>query len=117
MPILVDFSMARNEDATLSVSLQPPTPIGGWDLRFQSSKRHGGLSGGLTPPKVSASGFSGVSGITVVNSGQGQFNVSLNSVDSSGLDFGAYAYSIERMSSGARSVLTQGFIQILPNVG
>ncbi len=112
MPVLVDFSLSRPESATLTVSMTPAVPIGGWSIQFQALKRFGGISGLIT--KSVSSGFNGLSGITVTNSGQGVFNISLYSSDTSGLSYGNYAYSNMRLDSGFITVLTEGYLQLIP---
>ena len=115
MPIQADFTFSRYEDGILSVALTSPTAIGSWDIRFRVQRHFGGLSGLIA--KSMASGFNNVSGIAVVNSGQGIFNVTLNSVDTSGLEYGNYAYSIDRFDSGNRTILTEGYVALTPSVG
>jgi hypothetical protein len=115
MPVLVDFSLARGEDAVLNVSMAPPVDVGGWDIRFEVAKRFGSYSGFVT--KSVASGFNGASGITVVNSGQGIFGVRLNTPDTNDREFGNYAYAITRYTSGSRTVLTEGYVLLSPTVG
>ena len=71
------------------------------------------ISGLIT--KTCASGFgAGQSGITILNSGQGQFQVSLRAQDSSGLLWGCYQYAAERMDSGSRTILTKGHLILAP---
>lgn len=116
MPVLVDMVSYRYEDAVLTVGLAPPVAIGGWNIRYQVSHRFGGSSGLIT--KSAASGYGGgVSGITVTNSGQGIFNIAINGADTSGLEYGNYAYAIERLDSGNRSVLSEGHLQLLQGIG
>lgn len=114
MAVKVDVSIARNEDAVLAITMAPPVNIAGWNIRFRAQHRFGGLSGFIT--KSAASGFGGgQSGITIANSGTGAFNVRLNSPDTSGQEYGAYAYTAERMDSGFRTVLTEGYLILSPS--
>lgn len=106
-----DFSWIKYDDGVLTIALTPPAPIGGWDLRFSLTKRFGGES--LLVTKSCASGYNNVSGINIVNSGQGIFNVALSSVDTSGLQPGLYASRCERMNSGARTTLSEGYMVLL----
>lgn len=115
MAVLTDFSLARYEDGILTISMAPPVAIGAWDIRFRVQKRFGGTSGLIT--KSITSGFNGSSGITITNSGQGQFNVAINSRDTSGLEYGNYAFSTERFESGSRTILSEGYLQLMPGVG
>ncbi len=101
-----DWALAKDEDGTLTIQMTPPTAVGGWDARFDIAKRFGG-----TPivTKYVASGFNGVSGITITNSGQGIFSVRIDAADSSGLDEGVYASWLKRTSSGFSTVLFEGY--------
>ena len=112
MPVIADFNLVRYEDGTLTISLSPPTPIGGANIRFLVQHHFGGISGLIQ--KSVASGYNAVSGITVTNSGQGVFNVALRSVDTSGFEYGNYAYTTERLDSGSRTVISEGFMKLLP---
>jgi anti-sigma factor RsiW len=111
MPIQCDFNFSRYEDGVLSISMRPPVSIGAWNLLFSLSKRFGGEP---TINKYAASGFSNVSGIAVVNSGQGTFSVTINSVDTSGLEYGNYAFQAIRTDSGSRTVLSEGYLVLTP---
>lgn len=116
MAIQFDMPLARWEDGILTVELTPPTPIGGWDIRFKVQKRFGIASGLIQ--KSAASGFvAGQSGITFVNSGTGIINIAIQKPDTSGLDFGNYAVSIQRVNSGFQTALSQGFLILYPDVG
>jgi hypothetical protein len=115
MPIYADFGIGKLEDGTLSVDMRPPVPIGGWSMLFFVQHRFGGISG-IYQASI-ASGFNNMSGINITNSGEGQFNVSLPSIWGSGLDFGNYAYSCQRVDSGSRTILAEGFISLGVNTG
>jgi hypothetical protein len=104
--------LIKYEDGILTVSMSPPVAIGGWEIQFKTTKRFGGTTNLFT--KSVASGFNGQSGITITNSGAGIFNIQVNSVDSSGLDFGNYAAVSERLNSGSRTTLTEGFLLLMP---
>lgn len=114
MPVIVDFSIARYEDAIINMSIVPPTPIGGWSIQFDMMHRFGGE--GFTV-KSMASGMYGVSGMNIVNSGQGVMQIRMNAVNTSGRDYGEYAFAITRTDSGFRTVLTEGYAAIMPSVG
>ena len=114
MSILIDFSLAVREDATITFSLTPPAPIGGQNLQFQVMHRFGGVSGIIT--KTVASGFNNVSGINVTNSGQGIMNISINSADTSGMQSIPRAYNITRLDSGSRTVYTEGYMLLAPSI-
>lgn len=111
---LSDWSFVRFEDGNLQFSMSPATPLGGSYIQFELSKRFGSASGLII--KSIQSGYNGVSGITMVNSGNGQLSISYNSVDSSGLDFGVYSYSIQRLDSGSRTNLACGYTILLPSI-
>lgn len=113
--VIVDFSLSRNADESAVIVMNPPVPIGGWDIRFVVGRRFSSTDPVIL--KSVASGFNGASGITVTNSGQGIFTVSLNSIDSSGLAYGNYAYEAARYSSGNRNPITQGYILLGPSMG
>lgn len=108
----MDFSLSALEDGTLTVSLVPPIPIGGFSMEYLETSRFGGLSGIVQ--KYMASGYYGVSGMNIVNSGLGVFSVQMNSSDCSGFDFGNHAYLIQRTDPGARTVFVEGYRLILP---
>lgn len=116
MPVYTDLQMVKFEDGTFVVSLAPPAPIGGFSLRWQIMKRFGSTSGLVV--KSAASGYgNNVSGINVTNSGAGVMQITLNSSDTSGLDYGNYVHALERLDSGSRTVISEGFFSVLPNVG
>lgn len=112
MPVLTDFQMSKFEDGILVVEMEPPQPIGGWLVRFQVMKRFGSSSGLIE--KWMGSGGYNVSGMDIVNSGQGLYQATINSLDTSGLDYGAYAFQSERMDSGFRTVLNEGYFMLVP---
>jgi hypothetical protein len=113
VPIQTNFSLVRLEDGVLAVQMVPSTAIGGWQIEWNLVKRLGSTTPIAT--RSVASGYNGASGITVTDSGQGMFNITINSVDTSGLNPGNYANGADRLSSGRRSALTQGFLTLLPS--
>jgi hypothetical protein len=111
-----DFSLYSKEDAVITESLAPPVAIGGWSVEFRMQRYFGDFqSGGLL--KSCSSGYYGVSGIAIANSGQGVFTITLNSADTSGLPFGNYAYTIERTDPGQKTTLSLGYALIGPDIG
>ena len=112
MPIQVEATQVRMEDGLLVISLVPPIPIGGQSWQFEVLNRFGGVSGRII--KSMASGHYNVSGMNIVNSGQGVMNVAINSVDTSGLQWGNYAFTVTRLDSGNRQAATEGFLKIQP---
>lgn len=117
MPVHMDFAYTRMEDGTLTISLTPPIPVGGQDWAFRCGKRFGG--GMDLIQKSVSSGFSAssgvpMSGIQVINSGQGVFQIALNSPDTSGLDYGNYSFSFARTMSGQYSTAAEGYMLLEP---
>ena len=110
MPVYADWSLVRYEDGTLTITLVPQVNIAGWNMRFLVQHRFGGTSGLIE--KNVASGYSASSGITVNNSGNGVLSVAIRGADTSGMEFGNYAYTLERMDSGFRTVLSEGYLQL-----
>lgn len=110
-----DFSLFHRTDGTLTINMNPQVPIGGWTIVFAVSEHFGSDTPYIL--KSVASGFNGMSGISIVSSGQGQFNVAINANDTSGLTLGNYAYAAQRVDSGSRTVLTEGFFSVLPDMG
>lgn len=111
MPVEIDFRLSKFEDITITIPLAPPTPIGGWEVKLSVAHRFGGS--GLIQ-KSMASGRYNVSGMNIVNSGAGIMSAKFYTSDTSGLAYGNYAYQCERLDSGSRTVLTQGFMMLLP---
>ncbi len=109
-----DYTFGRGETFALVISLQSPSPIGGWPISWDLHHRFGGISGLIH--KECNSGFSGVSGITVTNSGNGVFSVLINAPDTSGFQSKNYASQATRNLSGAVSILHQGFAVLSVNI-
>lgn len=112
MPVLADFTIGRYSDGVLTVYMAPPVPVGAWNIQFQTTKRFGGGSGLIT--KSVSSGYNGVSGITITNSGIGVLNVNINSNDTSGLNYGVYAFTLSRLDSGLVSQISEGYLIVTP---
>lgn len=106
------MSLTAETDTTIGVQLTPAVAIGGWNIEFEMKTHFGGVSGIIT--KSVASGFNGASGITVTNSGEGLFNISIRAGDTSGLLYAPYAYTTRRDDSGFKTVLTEGFCNLVP---
>ncbi len=105
-----DFFLHKREDALLEVPLTPITAIGGWSIETRFSRNFGSTSGWIV--KSMASGFYGVSGMNISNSGVGIFYFEINSLDTSGLTAGNYAYTTVRTDSGFRTDLAQGYLNL-----
>lgn len=115
MPTNTDFQLGKMEAGTLTVYMAPPVAVGGWTVEFKVQKYFGDSSGLIQ--KYLASGLNGASGITVTNSGQGVFAIDLQKINTSGLPFGNYAYTVERTDSGQETILSIGYMLITPNTG
>lgn len=116
MPKIADFAVVRQTQAVITINLTPPVSITGWNLQLQVGKRFDWSSGLIT--KSLASGFiAGQSGLSIVDATVGILNASFAAGDTSGWDFGNYAYELSRLGSGVQGSLTQGFISILPTKG
>lgn len=111
MPSEANYPLVRYEDGLLTVGLAPPTDVGGWAVQLTVMKHFGG-SGFIL--RSVASGYIGVSGMTILDSGVGVFQASINSPDSSGRDPGNYAFLLERVDSGFNTVLTRGYMTLTP---
>lgn len=111
---LKDFVWTKWDDGTLVVEMADPIPVGGLSIEFKTQRRFGDdfASGYVT--KSMASGFYGVSGMNIVNSGEGKFNVAIAGVDTSGMDCGEYAFKIARTDSGSRTSYTEGYMSLQP---
>lgn len=114
MPVYGDFTLGQREDGSLTIPMSPPQPIGGFTLEFTVLSHFGGISGLIT--KSCASGFYS-SGITLVNSGQGILQISINAGDTSGWVPNAYPFVVQRLDSGFRTDLTTGYLLLGVNQG
>ena len=116
MATMRSFSINKYEDGLLTINLSPPIAIGGVDVVFRVLKRYSGESGLIV--KSCGSGFgSGQSGISIIDSGQGMFQVYIASRDTSGLDTGTYVYGCSRTSSGQEALLVGGPFNVLDSAG
>lgn len=114
MPLQQDFDLARYEDGVLTVTLTPPTALSNETLVFNAAINFLCTSGLIT--KSCASGFlGGQSGITIVDPTHGVMNIQINSSDTSGLDCGPLAYTVERQTSGKNKVLVEGYLRLGPS--
>jgi hypothetical protein len=103
----MDFAYTIRNDGTLGITLAPPIPVGGQSFVFGVGVRLGGSMNLIQ--KSIASGFAG-SGITITNSGNGQFNVTIAAQDTSGWSPGNYAYQFQRTQSGQFSTAVEGYM-------
>ena len=113
MPVIFDYPLTQHSDGVVTIGLENPVAIGGWNIRTTVLKRFGGVSGIIV--RSTASGIaSGASGMAILNSGQGTFAVEIRSADFSGRDYGAYAMVVERLDSGHRTMLCEGSLLNMP---
>ena len=112
--VFTEFSLVEFSDGILTVALSPPTAVGGWSMAFTVTNRFQGVSGLIQ--KTLASGYgAGQSGITVVDSGQGRFNIRIWGSDGSGqMDPGTYAMQFNRTDSGMVTPIAKGWFLRLP---
>lgn len=115
MPNQQDFGLCRFEDGILTISIIPAIPVGGLDVHLTVAKHFGSTSGVIL--KSMASGFYNVSGLTILNSGQGIIQANLNSPDTSGLPYGNYAFEVRCYTSGRNTDYTQGYFTVNPSMG
>lgn len=106
MAVQVDYNLPLGQDGVVNVPLAPPTAVGGWSVLYTMPRYQGG-SGLVT--LSCASGYIGVSGLTVLNSGQGIFQIQHDPAQVSGLDPGAYPYLLQRIGSGFVTPLAYGY--------
>ena len=111
MPVEVEISLVRQEDVVVTLSMVPPVPIASWAIEVNVTKRYGGET---LFKKCYSSGYDGVSGIHILDSGAGIMAIRFNSVDTSGLNFGNYAFQVVRLDSGSRTVPTEGYLLVTP---
>jgi predicted RecA/RadA family phage recombinase len=106
--IQANFSIYKGEDVAITDSLSPVTNITGWSLQFTLRKNYGDTSAILTKT-IGA-------GITVTDVTNGVFKIALANADTANLAPGVYVYDVERTDAGNRTVLTIGYLNILPEV-
>lgn len=109
---LQDFLWISLDQGFLSINMEPPIAIGQRSIDFTWGKRPGYLASGYFD-KYSSSGLDGMSGITITNSGLGQLNVAINSVDTSGLPYGVYFYRC-RFTDPPAITIAEGNILLEP---
>ncbi len=112
MPGYADFQVFRYQDGILTVSLEPPAPIGAWNILFEAVNHFGGSNSVVS--KSVGPGFNGLSGILITDSGHGVMNISVSALDVSGLEYGNYAYQVRRVDSGAGLLINEGYMQNEP---
>lgn len=108
MPNLQSFPITRGDNIDLLINLAPPTSISGWTLALNVGRQFGG-AGDLIQTSTAVSG-----GITVQNAGQGVFSIPLTPSETSGLDFGNYAYWVRKTAPDNIITLIEGYLQVQP---
>ena len=106
--VQANFSFYKGEDVAISDTMSPATAIAGWSLQFTVRKKFGDATALVT--KTTGAG------ITITDSVNGVFKITLAGADTAGLDLTAYVYDIQRIDSGSRTVLTIGNMTLLPEV-
>lgn len=106
--VQANFSVYKGEDVGITDSMSPVTNITGWSLQFTLRRYYGDAAAVLTKT-IGA-------GITVTDATNGVFKVSIASADTANLTPGVYVYDVERADAGNRTVLTIGYLNILPEV-
>ncbi len=115
MPSYSDFHLDKLENGNLTIGLASPTNISGWTLELALMKRFG--SDNPVATKFCASGFDGVSGITVLDGNTGIVRCKIDSIDTSGLNYRPIAYSLTRLDSGFRTDIAQGYCLLGVSIG
>ena len=127
MPVWRDFSVFQYQDAFLTapglacalsgngVMATSGFPLSGFTmsgmaLRFLLQKRFAGQSGVFLA--WAASGFNAVSGLTLLDSFNGEVGIGIPGATLSGMNLGLYAGTLERLDSGNRSVLMESWITV-----
>jgi hypothetical protein len=113
MPIQQDFSVSQWSDTAVTLVLNPPANVGGLTIEMFSTPRLGGSDRIFT--KSVASGYNAVSGIDIINSGEGIMSIRLDvSKDFSGRNPGNYAWKARVLTSGLNVDLGDGIISVNP---
>jgi hypothetical protein len=106
----LNFQFSRDQDALLRISMAPQVNVSGWQGDFAMTIRKGGTA---IFTKSFASGYvAGQSGITMTDGNLGVFDITVNNVDTSGLDFGNYHCNFKRTNSGFHTTLSEGYITL-----
>lgn len=109
MPQIANINLYPQTDATIQVQMVPQTAIGSWSITFQVTNRFGAVSGLITGS--TASGYiNNVSGLNIVNSGNGIFSAFISGGSTSGWDPDAYSYVFKRTGSGVATILAEGYL-------
>ncbi len=107
MAILTDYQLNLPEKGVLTIEMTPPIGISGWTIEYRLTKRFG--SDDYIIQNSCASGFNGVSGITVTNGAAGIMNIVNFPQYMSGKLPGPYAWTLLRTNSGHQTELARGY--------
>lgn len=111
MAVQMDFSWSQYDDGVLQINITPPTSMSGQNVEFRVGRYFGGEMDTIV--KSCASGFNGVSGIALANGGA-TLNVTIASVDTSGMQYGNWSYQARRTTSGFVTETTLGLMLLNP---
>ena len=106
----MNFQFSRYQDAILTIDMAPSFNVFGCQGEFFLTERKGGDR--IFTKSFNSGYTTGQSGITVTNTGIGRFNVTIDSVNTSGLDFGNYFATFKRLNSGFITTLSEGYITV-----
>lgn len=102
------LQLSPSTDLIIQDQIVPITAIGGWRIEFTVYKRFFGVSGIILCS--TNSGYSNVSGIQIVNSGNGIFSITVSGGAFSGQNPGNLAFTVNRVGSGVGTLLSEGYI-------
>ena len=106
--ITADDEFFRGEDKILTVTLDPVVNISGWTLAFTMRLTAGSAEALIEKTTTS--------GITITDGTHGIFQVTLDDLETAGLQPGKYAYDCKRMDAGAEAILVYGTLELLAEV-
>ena len=96
-----DFTVFKDTDVTLTVTLSPVVDITGWTLSMVVRKQYGATA---------AMTIAGV----ITGATTGVFTFAIADTDTENLDTGAYVYDVLRTTAGSETVLASGILNIMP---
>lgn len=97
-----DFTVFKDTDATLTVTMSPVTVITGWTLSLVVRKQYGSTAASLTKAGV------------ITDATNGIFTFAIADTDTELLDVGEYVYNVLRTDAGAETVLAYGNLTLMP---
>ena len=106
----LNFQFDKGQDVILRINMAPPQPVSGWMGEFYLTTHP---DGDRIFTKYFASGFTaGQSGITLIDGGIGSFDITIDTVDTSGLDPGNRYGNFWRTNSGFHTKMAAGYITL-----